>query len=594
LREIRSFSFVCTAPCKKEAALLIYSIRRAGYQCPVLLVCDDVTANYLKQFKFPNVIIKAEANPEQLPKAAVTERNSFHKPDIILKKMDAMAWAIKECDNTMFLDADILILKDFDYEINQPTMLSPHYGKQKSSDKYGGFNAGYVYTEDPELPDRWKWLYLNRSRFYEQECMALLFESFSIGKFSKQHNIGIWRDGFHHELAMSIHQHFDPASYAHAFTRLKERYEARRMLWIKYLPDDILCFMRDIKIETKGNRWSDTNSDTIETTEPKDDWGNCEVIFSKSYSDGKFNLGHQPALKTHRGGWLKVLEAMQPLHNDSGVYCETFVESVFDWFRFKNEKHNHIPITEPWVGFIHNPHNMPDWYKPAWDGSGDKLFEESLESCIGIYTMSEYHAQGLRERYPGKTFESILHPYPDGDAGKWRGKANQLISVGWWLRKQSSIYTVQVPKGWTKIKLWPYKKDSKPIQYVNERLNLEVDQLNIQLPEIEHQYNLSNEDYDNLLCNSVVLLDLWDTSANNTVLECIQREVPIIVKDHPAVREYLGDDYPLYFNDLDEVHGLLDHTKEASSYLSKLRKSGRFTMEKFIKEISISDIYRQA
>lgn len=595
LRGVKSFSLVSTHPCERETALLIYSIRRAGYQCPILLVCDDIVANYLRQFKFPNVIIKREANSHQLENVKVEEKNTFHRPDIIMKKMDAMQWAIDECDNTMFVDSDLLFLRDFDYEINYPNMLSPHYGKQESADRYGGFNAGYLFSEDRYLPERWRWLYRNRSRFYEQECMALLTENFDCGKFSKQHNIGIWRSGFHPDLAISIHQHFDTATYSHAFAQLKNRYDKRREWWLKHLPEDILQFMEDIKLETKGNRWvGDTNKHKIETTESKDDWGNCEAIFSKSYSDGKFNLGHQPALKTHRGGWLKVLEAMQPLHNDSGVYCETFIESVFDWFRFKNEKNNHIPITEPWVGFIHNPHNMPDWYKPAWDGNGDKMFEESLESCIGIYTMSEYHAQGLRERYPGKTFESILHPYPDEDVAKWRGHARQLVSVGWWLRKQTSIYTVQVPKGWSKIKLWPYKKDSKPIEYVNERLNLEIDQLNIQLPEIDHQYNLSNEDYDTLLCNSVVLLDLWDTSANNTVLECIQREVPIVVKDHPAVREYLGDDYPLYFNDLSEVHGLLGHTKEASKYLSELRKSGRFTMNRFIEEVKQSDIYRQA
>ena len=50
------------------------------------------------------------------------------------------------------------------------------------------------------------------------------------------------------------------------------------------------------------------------------------------------------------------------------------------------------------------------------------------------------------------------------------------------------------------------------------------------------------------------LLDLWDTSANNTIHRGIQRAVPIIVKDHPAVREYLGNDYLLYFQDLNQIY----------------------------------------
>ena len=261
LRDVRSFSLVSTHPCERETALLIFSIRRAGYQCPILLVCDDIVANYLRQFKFPNIIIKREANTHQLENAKVEEKNTFHRPQIIMKKMDAMQWAIDECDNTMFVDSDLLFLRDFDYEINYPNMLSPHYGTQESADRYGGFNAGYLFSEDPTLPERWRWLYLNRSRFYEQECMAILTENYDCGKFSKQHNIGIWRSGFHRDLTISIHQHFDTATYSHAFQQLKDRYDKRRRWWLRGLPEDILSFMGDIKLETEtacGKKKMDT------------------------------------------------------------------------------------------------------------------------------------------------------------------------------------------------------------------------------------------------------------------------------------------------------------------------------------------------
>lgn len=249
LRGIRSFSLVATEPCKKEAALLIYSIRRIGYECPVLVLCDDPTHSYLRQFEFGMVAFRNEANPQQLPEVEVDKKNSFHKPSIILKKMDAMDWGILECGNTMFLDSDILFLREFNHEICQPTMLSPHYGRQVSADSYGAFNAGYLYTEEPDLPDRWRYLYLNRSRFYEQECMSLLFENFDCGKFSKHHNVGFWRDvDFSEELVVSVHQHFDSSAYADASDALKGRYDRRRKWWLKRLPDDILEFMGDVKL----------------------------------------------------------------------------------------------------------------------------------------------------------------------------------------------------------------------------------------------------------------------------------------------------------------------------------------------------------
>ena len=232
LLAIKSFSLVCTTPCEKEAALLIFSIRRAGYDCPILMVCDDTTDAYLRQFKFLNVIRRAEANPSQLITANVEKKNSFHKPGIILKKMDAVAWAVADCGNTMFLDSDIVFLKPLD-GITHPTMLSPTYSGQPSRDKYGGFNAGYLYTEDFELADRWRWLYLNRSRFYEQECISLLFENFDCGKFSKHHNVGFWRDAdFSAELVVSVHQHFDPAAYTDAHTKLGKAYDHKRMGWM--------------------------------------------------------------------------------------------------------------------------------------------------------------------------------------------------------------------------------------------------------------------------------------------------------------------------------------------------------------------------
>ena len=52
-------------------------------------------------------------------------------------------------------------------------------------------------------------------------------------------------------------------------------------------------------------------------------------------------------------------------------------------------------------------------------------------------------------------------------------------------------------------------------------------------------------------------MNALNSSANNTVLECIARNSPIIVTKHPAIKEYLGEDYPLYFNTLDELNKIL-------------------------------------
>jgi hypothetical protein len=68
---------------------------------------------------------------------------------------------------------------------------------------------------------------------------------------------------------------------------------------------------------------------------------------------------------------------------------------------------------------------------------------------------------------------------------------------------------------------------------------------------------------------------LFDSSANNVVVECIARNAPIIVNRHPAVMEYLTHDYPLYFSDPSEIPELLamDRVMAAHEFLTRLDKS---------------------
>ena len=106
---------------------------------------------------------------------------------------------------------------------------------------------------------------------------------------------------------------------------------------------------------------------------------------------------------------------------------------------------------------------------------------------------------------------------------------------------------------------------------------------------------LTNEQYDDILTKNIVFINLVDASAVNTVIECIVRNTPIIVNDHPAVKEMLGEDYPLYYtsnidlyNTNKEIEALLSNTnniKKANKYLEKLDKT-KYTIEYFIKKFT--------
>ncbi|ARF12283.1 polysaccharide pyruvyl transferase GTB-type glycosyltransferase [Klosneuvirus KNV1] len=96
--------------------------------------------------------------------------------------------------------------------------------------------------------------------------------------------------------------------------------------------------------------------------------------------------------------------------------------------------------------------------------------------------------------------------------------------------------------------------------------------------------NLDNKQYDKLLTNHVVFLNLVDAAAVNTIIECIVRNTPVIVNRLPATIEYLGKDYPLFYDKFIDLETLdIKTIQKAHTYLTKMDKS-RFMIETFVNE----------
>ena len=88
------------------------------------------------------------------------------------------------------------------------------------------------------------------------------------------------------------------------------------------------------------------------------------------------------------------------------------------------------------------------------------------------------------------------------------------------------------------------------------------------------------------MSESVVFLDLYDSIANNAVVECISRQTPILVNPIDSVVEYLGKDYPFYYYSLDEAAEKLeddDLIKETSEYLKSRQRV--VSKEKFVTDL---------
>jgi len=248
--ELKSFATVCTNECWEELAIHIFSLRKFHSQ-PIYVICDTETKIAMSQYDFPDVIYSTSADDlsfENAPK----QMGTFHNVGIINKKMDALSEAILLFGNSLFLDCDIVAVSPLYSEIKHSIMLSPHYYPQNVEENcknFGYYNAGYVFSDTSDLPNKWREIFLQRSSFYEQEGMVRLHEDFEIAKFSEKHNVGAWRNLANLGKVKSFHAHLTDKMFAKADDRLSDSMYSMREFVMRYLRRnhlDIFDFVRGV------------------------------------------------------------------------------------------------------------------------------------------------------------------------------------------------------------------------------------------------------------------------------------------------------------------------------------------------------------
>ena len=305
----------------------------------------------------------------------------------------------------------------------------------------------------------------------------------------------------------------------------------------------------------------------------------------------RLNLSNCKGFTSHRSGWSYCINSLLPLHSRSGVFVDDFIERSFSWhlhYYYKKNEYQ-LPYNKEWIGFIHNPPNIPDWFDFNHSPQAilnRKIFQESLKHCRALVTLSEYLRQWLAPQVCVPVI-SVKHP-TEKPYTFWTPESfftqNKIpvVQLGYWLRKMNSIYELNTGKRYKKIWLRSdseYAPYMKSIEHKTQSIHSEGNYKNssVELPE-----HLTNRDYDNLMCRCVVFLDLYDSSANNAIVESIARNTPILVNKIPAVVEYLGEDYPFYFNTTEEAsQKLIDNNLilETHSYLKNMNKewlSGKY------------------
>lgn len=306
---------------------------------------------------------------------------------------------------------------------------------------------------------------------------------------------------------------------------------------------------------------------------------------NKSYEGLYTNFGAIPTKECahHRSGWNSICTKLLDMNSDRGIYLDCFLENTFAWKKNWYRMVSHVPYTMPWVGFFHNPPVYPEYFLKIIpdrerfglleDMISCREFRESADNCHALFTLSSYLSEYLRSA-TGLPTVSFKHPIPKIKFPEWKpdlAKKNREISmIGYWYRKFDVF--LQLNTTWKKSFLggnreqleWYLENECK---YTNVYLDKSL--LNIYPA-------LSTIEYDKHLEKSVVFLDFWDTACNTSLVDCISRNTPAVILKHPATIEYLGEDYPLFFENVQDANEIMldfDRIVSGHEYLKNMDKS---------------------
>lgn len=317
------------------------------------------------------------------------------------------------------------------------------------------------------------------------------------------------------------------------------------------------------------------------------------------------NILH-PRGKFIHGGWDNVCSIFD--HHKNGTFnLDTFFESSFGWMHVPNiipQKCKEYP-KENFVAFIHNPFHSYR-FNDLLSNPIFKPYPEPILDLLNTYCKGLFFMCLEQERIFNSYFEStainiacdtLYHPLQNLSVNfSWnqfmRNKNKLIIQSGMHLRKPSSVAILS-----TLIKGSDRSAAIVPWNEKNQtNLNIELKQKteSVELNNLVKISELSSLDYIKLYENNIFFLDTHDISACNLVLDCISTNAPIILKRLPANEEYLGKEYPLFFNTLEEAAVISidnDLIFKAHEYLVSMDKS-RFSLHHFKCNFLNSDIYK--
>ena len=190
-----SFCTICTHTCYQELIGLLLSLSLHHPNEKIYCMVDEKTKNEIIQLTpQPKLNIHWIVNLNKyihLTRTEMVKKNIWS--EFQMQKANVIDYALQNEKDVLFLDCDIFILDVID-DVNPKKELgvSPQFIQQENVKKTGYYNGGMLWTNNKNLPKRWKF-YTKTSRYYDQAAIEDLAKEFSFFEFGENYNLQTWR-----------------------------------------------------------------------------------------------------------------------------------------------------------------------------------------------------------------------------------------------------------------------------------------------------------------------------------------------------------------------------------------------------------------
>ena len=167
----------------------------------VYIFCDRQIAAVLPALKYPGKIVPNVALDAYngLTRAAMEglpgKRYSSLFFDFTMEKVRLMKWVLESEKDALFCDADICFLGPLpEIPIGKSVALSQHMIRLADEEKYGKYNAGFMWFSGVDQINIWEEA-CSSSRFFEQAALEIVAKGAGekLYEFPHVHNYGWWR-----------------------------------------------------------------------------------------------------------------------------------------------------------------------------------------------------------------------------------------------------------------------------------------------------------------------------------------------------------------------------------------------------------------